>query len=152
MKKELSSEGQSNCESLINLVRDRLQDRSKSKSHDQYGNIVYIDTNIYSEELLKSFVDLAISDFNQTPIFTDFTLENGRFVNCFAEVLVEGAALYALSSQALIERGREFRIQDDGLLFQPPSVSEMLSTQFCTLLGHHWDKLKYIKLHITDFA
>ncbi len=102
--------------------------------------------------MLEAFIDLAVSEFNSTPDFTDFTLENSRFVDCFAEVIVEGATLYALSSKALIERGREFQITDSGLQMQPPAVSEMLNTQFSTLLAHHWDKLKHIKLHIKSFT
>ena len=43
----------------------------------------------------------------------------------FGEILVEGATLYALASQALIERGREFQITDNGLNFNPPTVSRV---------------------------
>ena len=64
----------------------------------------------------------------------------------FAEVLVEGATLYALASQALLERGREFQMSDNGISFDPPNLSELLNTQYSILLVHHWDKLKLIKL------
>ena len=60
-------------------------------------------------------------------------------------MLVEGAVLYALSSKALIERGREFQITDNSINFNPPSVAEMLSTQWSTELTHYWESLKYIK-------
>lgn len=149
--KDLSSEGQRNSDRLINLLQDRLNDKGKAKSTDTQGNVIYIDCNIYSKSVLESFIDLSVSEFNQTPDFTDFTLETSRFVDCFAEVLVEGAVLYALSSQALIERGREFRITDSGVNFDPPAVSDMLNTQFSTLLGHHWNKLKHIKVNIGSF-
>lgn len=149
--KNISSEGQRNSDNLIALLQNRLQSKGKAKSADTNGNITYIDRDIYAKETLESFIDLAISEFNQTPQFTDYTLENSRFVDCFAEILVEGATLYALSSQALIERGREFQIADNGVSFQPPNVSEMLSTQFCTMLNHHWEKLRYIKIEIDKF-
>jgi hypothetical protein len=137
---------------LISSLRSRLHDKGKAKSNDANGNIIYIDVDIYAKDMLESFIDLAVSEFNATPDFTDFTLENSRFVDCFAEVVVEGATLYALSSRALIERGREFQIGDDGVSFIPPAVSEMLNTQFSTLLVHHWEKLKYIKQHIKSFT
>ncbi len=137
---------------LISLLRHRLHDNGKAKSNDAQGNVIYVDCDIYSQTMLEAFIDLAVSEFNATPEFTDFTLENSRFVDCFAEVLVEGATLYALSSKALIERGREFQIGDDGINFHPPAVSEMLNTQFSTLLAHHWEKLKHIKLHIKSFT
>lgn len=147
----ISSEGIRNSNNLLALLKNRLQSNGKSQSRDKYNNIIYVDCDIYSNETLLSFIELALSEFNQTPHFTFYTLENSRFVDCFAEVLVEGATLYALSSKALIERGREFLIQDDGVHFAPPAVSDMLNTQFSTLLSHHWDKLKIIKASISEF-
>lgn len=150
--KNFSSEGQRNSDVLVNLLKNRLCSSGKAKSNDEHGNVIYVDVDIFAKEVLESFIDLAISEFNATPDFTDFTLENSRFVDCFAEVLVEGATLYALSSKALVERGREFTIKDDGIHLRPPEVAEMLNTQFSTLLSHHWDKLKHIKLHIKSFT
>lgn len=149
--KNLSHEGQRNSDNLIALLKHRLHDDGKAKSQDAHGNIIYVDCDVYSKTMLESFIDLAVSEFNATPEFTDFTLENSRFVDCFAEVIVEGATLYALSSKALIERGREFQLSDTGIQFQPPAVAEMLNTQFSMLLVHHWEKLKYIKSSIKSF-
>ncbi len=140
-----------NLERLVSLVQLRLQSKGKAKANDQFGNVVYVDCDIYKKEMLEGFVELSISNFNQVPYFTFFTLADDTFVDCFAEVLVEGATLYALSSQALIERGREFTMIDNGVTFDPPTVSDMLNTQYCTLLQHHWEKLKTIKARITEF-
>jgi len=148
---KFSTAAQKNVDTLVALLQNRLQSKDKAKSADQSGNVIYIDCDIYSKEMLESFIALSISDFNQVPYFSFFTLEDDKFVDCFTEVLVEGAVIYALSSQALIERGREFTIGDNGVNFTPPTISEMLNTQFSTLLSHHWEKLKTIKLHIHEF-
>lgn len=140
-----------NLERLFTLIRLRLQSRSKVKGSDPNGNTVFVDCDIYNKEMLEAFLELSVSNFNQVPSFTNFTLADDSFVDCFAEVLVEGATIYALSSQALIERGREFQIVDNGLSFDPPTVSDMLNTQYCTLLAHHWEKLKTIKARIHEF-
>lgn len=150
-KHDISSEADRNLNTLLTLLKNRLHSNGKAKTNDEHGNIVYIDMDIYTKEVLESFIALSISEFNQTPHFTNFSLENSRFIDCFAEVLVEGATLYALSSKALIERGREFSINENGVSFYPPSVAEMLNTQFSTLLSHHWDKLKVIKHSIKEF-
>ena len=100
---------------------------------------------------LNTFLDLSLSDFNQTPYFTFFTFNDEKFVNTFINVLVEGAILYALSSQALIERGREFVTTDNGIEFNPPNISEMLQTQYHSLIHLHFEKLKLIKSSIRDF-
>jgi hypothetical protein len=146
-----SPSAQKNVDTLVFLLQHRLQSKGKAKGADQSGNIIYIDCDIYSKEMLEAFIALSISDFNQVPYFSFFTLEDDKFVECFTEVLVEGAVLYALSSQALIERGREFMIGDHGISFTPPSISEMLNTQFSTLLSHHWEKLKTIKANFSEY-
>ncbi len=130
---------------LSQLVKSRLHSASKAKSTDAKGNVIYIDTDIFSNDMIAYFLTLSLSDFNQTPYFTFFTFDNADFVTTFAEVLVEGAVLQALVAKALIERGREFQMTDNGLTFNPPSMSEMLNTQYCTLLNHHQEKLRRIK-------
>lgn len=140
-----------NLRTLTHLLQSRLHSACKSKSADKDGNTIYIATNIYSEDSLHSFIKLSISSFNQMPVFTDFSLSDDKFVRTFIEVLVEGATIYALASQALIERGREFFIGDQGIEFQPPNVSEMLNTQYQTTLHSYNDKLHIIKNQIRDF-
>lgn len=146
-----SEAAQKNLNTLVMLLQNRLQSNGKAKSCDKLGNTVYIDCDIYSRATLESFIALSVSNFNQVPYFSFFTLEDDKFIDCFTEVLVEGATLYALSSQALIERGREFTIDDQGINFVPPSVAEMLNTQFSTILAHHWEKLKIIKASFSEY-
>lgn len=134
-----------NINKLLKLVKSRLSSTGKTKSQDPYGNVVYIDTDIFADEMLIDFLVLSLSDFNQTPYFTFFTFEHTKLIDTFADVLVEGAVLQALASKALIEKGREFQIKDDGVYLNPPNVSDMLMTQFNSLLRHHYDKLKLIK-------
>jgi len=134
-----------NINKLMKTLRSRLNSSGKAKSTDNYGNVIYVDCDIFSVDMLTSFIANAISDFNQVPYFTFFTLEDTPIIDQFHDILVEGATLMALASQALIERGREFQISDNGVNFTPPTVSELLNTQYSTLLTNYYDKLKYIK-------
>jgi hypothetical protein len=134
-----------NIDKLMKSLRARLNSAGKSKSSDAYGNTIYVDCDIFSVDTLTTFIATALWDFNQVPYFTWFTFDEDSFVDQFGEILVEGATLYALASIALIERGREFQLTDNGLNFNPPTVSELLQTQYSTLLAHYWEKLKYIK-------
>lgn len=134
-----------NINKLIKSLRARLNSSGKAKSADAYGNTVYVDCDIFSVDMLTTFIATALWDFNQVPYFTFFDFDDTDFVEQFGEILVEGATLYSLASQALIERGREFQITDNGLNFNPPTVSELLQTQYSTLLANYWEKLKYIK-------
>lgn len=134
-----------NINKLIKSLKARLNSSGKAKSADAYGNTVYVDCDIFSIDMLTTFIATALWDFNQVPYFTFFTFDEDMFVDQFGEILVEGATLYALASKSLIERGREFQITDNGLNFNPPTVSELMQTQYSTLLSHYWEKLKYIK-------
>lgn len=134
-----------NINKLIKSLKARLNSAGKAKSADAYGNTIYVDCDIFSIAMLTTFIATALWDFNQVPYFTFFKFDDDDFVDQFGEILVEGATLYALASKALIERGREFQITDNGLNFNPPTVSELMQTQYSTLLSHYWEKLKYIK-------
>lgn len=134
-----------NINKLIKSLKARLNSAGKAKAYDTYGNVMYVDCDIFSVDMLTTFLATALWDFNQVPYFTNFTFDEDFFIKQFGEVLVERATLDALASQALIERGREFQITDNGLNFNPPTVSELMQTQYATLLTNYWEKLKYIK-------
>lgn len=134
-----------NINKLIKSLKARLNSSGKSVSKDQYGNTIYVNCDIFSVDQLVTFLATALTDFNQTPYFTFYQFDDCQFVDQFFEILVEGATLYALSSKALIEKGTEVNIQDNGLSFQPATVADMLNSQYGTLLTHYWEKLKMIK-------
>ena len=134
-----------NINKLIKSLKARLNSAGKAKAADAFGNVIYVDCDIFSVDMLTTFIATALWDFNQVPYFTFFDFDDSDFIEQFGEILVEGATLYSLASKALIERGREFQITDNGLNFNPPTVSELMQTQYSTLLAHYWEKLKYIK-------
>ena len=134
-----------NINKIIKGMRARLNSSGKAPTTDKNGNLMYVDCDIYSVEMLATFAAMALSRFNQTPYFTFFTFENTEAIDQFLDILTQGAVLYALSSQALIERGREFQVTDNSINFNPPSVAEMLSTQWSTELSNYDAMLKYIK-------
>lgn len=142
---QYSQEATININKLLKALRARLNSAGKAKSVDSYGNTVYVDCDIFSVDMLTTFLATALWDFNQVPYFTFFEFDDEHFVEQFGEILVEGATLYALASKALIERGREFQFTDNGLQFQPPTVSELMMTQYSGLLTHYKEKLVYIK-------
>ena len=104
-----------NINKLIKSLKARLNSAGKAKSTDGYGNTIYVDCDIFSIDMLVTFIATALWDFNQVPYFTFFKFDDDDFVDQFGEVIVEGATLYSLASKALIERGREFQLTDNGL-------------------------------------
>lgn len=134
-----------NINKLLKTLRARLNSRGKSKSKDKFNNVIYVDCDIFSVDVLTTFLANSLTMFNEIPHFTLYTFADSEFVNQFHNVLVEGATLMALASQALIERGLEYNITDSGINFSPPTISELLNTQYSALLTAHQEKVKFIK-------
>ena len=140
-----SQEALMNINKLLKSLRARLSNDGKAKSFDSFGNVQYISCSIFSVDMLTTFLDTSLMDFNQIPFFTGFTWENSPAIAQFGEIIIEGATLQALASKALLERGREMVINDQGISFTPPSVSELMMTQYSALLSHYWEKVKLVK-------
>lgn len=131
----------------INLLLRSLKDSLASNpSPDKTKSV-----EIFSTEVLVEFLVLSLSEFNQTPEFSNFTFQDENFIRVFRDILVEGAVLKALTSQALIERGREITLTDCGVSFVPPNISDMLQAQYRDMVNIHFEKLKNIKMNISDF-
>lgn len=133
---------QDNIDKLIQLASARLNSSGKMKSQDQNGSVIYVEASIFSSEQMTSFLTISLSNFNQTPLFTNFTFADTEIIDIFADILVEGAVLQALGAQALLERGRE---SSGGVPFNSPNMSDLLNHQYQMLLDHHERKLQLIK-------
>lgn len=134
-----------NINKLLKSLRARLNSDGKSKAKDIYGNTIYVSCSIFSIDVLVTFLSTALWEFNQVPYFTQFTFDDDDFIRQFGEVLVEYATLQALASKALIEKGREVNIADNGISFTPPGVGDMLNTQYGSLISNYWERIKMIK-------
>lgn len=145
---EYSQQAIKNINILLKSLKARLNSEGKSKSKDAFGNTIYSDCNIFTVDQLVTFLATALWQFNEVPFFTFFQFDDCMFIQQFGSILVEGATLYALASKALIERGSEINFNDNSLSWTPPQVSDLLNTQYSTLLSHWYDKLKLIKNNI----
>lgn len=142
---QYSQQAIKNINKMLKMLKARLNSAGKVPIKDEYGNTIYTDCDIYSIETLTTFLGMALSYFNSIPYFTFFQFDDDSFVAQFGEILVQGATIFAMASQALIERGLEYQISDNGINFTPPTVSDMLNTQYSSILNLHWDQVKMIK-------
>lgn len=134
-----------NINHLLKSLKARLRSSGKHRSVDAFGNVEYRDCDVFSVDDLVSYLARSLSEFNAIPHFTMFTFDDTEIIQQFHGVLVQGATIYALAGQALLERGREFQISDNGIGFTPPTLSEILNTQFQTELNNWYEKIKIIK-------
>ena len=100
----------------------------------------------FSAAELSAFLDASLSRFNGTPHFTAFNWKNIDLIR-FRYIIVEGAVLLGMSAQVLIEAGREFTVNDNGISFTPAQVSQALSGQFSGRYTQYIADLDFIKLH-----
>jgi hypothetical protein len=94
------------------------------------------------------FLQVSLSEFNQTPHFTDYHFSDQVIYERYAYVIVEGAFIIAMAAQMLIEVGKEFTIQDNGVSMNPPPISAMLNNQLSAFVARHGEALKAIKCSI----
>jgi hypothetical protein len=134
-----------NINLLLHTLKARLNSSGMAKSKDQYGNDTYINCDVFSMNQLVSFLASSLSSFNQIPHTTSFDFSDDQFISIYMDILVQGAALMALSSQALIERGREYSVSDNGITVAIPTLSEMLNTQWSGEMTAYNERLKAIK-------
>ena len=134
-----------NINSILKSLKARLKSSGKRVDTDGYGNKIYTDCDIFSTDELVTFVARLLSFFNEIPHFTIFTYEDSDIIEQFHDVLVSGAAVYAMTAQALIERGREFQLNDNSVAFTPPGVSDILKQEADTEMGNLKEHIKQIK-------
>lgn len=134
-----------NINKLIKTLKQRLASSAKIQKTDDDGNIYYQDCDIFSIDTLTTFLAASLADINSIPHFTSFTFDHTNIIDLLHNLIVEGATVYALASQALVERGREWTITDNGINLNVPTSSELLNSQYSQLLTTHFDKVKLIK-------
>ena len=153
---ELSVSGIKNVLSLMKLLRARLGSDGVRRKRDSFGRYIqdahgeYVlePCNVFATDELYTFLKASLSEFNAYPHFTNYNFEDLTFVNTFSNILTEGAFILALAKQALLERGREFMITDDGLSYQPPTVAEFIKGEMETFMNKYYERLKVIKCSI----
>lgn len=130
---------------LLECLQKRLKNEIQVETIDAYGNIGYVDCSIFTNDELVWFLRCSLSEFNQTPHFTDFTFADPVIYERYGYIIVEGAAILAWAAQMVIEAGREFTITDNGITMNPPPLSSVLNNELSNFVSKHMDMLKYIK-------
>mgnify|MGYP001361237715 CR=1 FL=1 len=138
---------------LLKYLKARLRSDGKKPKRDQFGafvrdengEIIYIECNVFSDELLVCFLCQALSEFNMIPFFTTFSFADRIIYTTFSQIVVEAAMVFALASQALVEKGRDFTISDGGVSYQPPALGDFLASQYNNFLSNYRERVKFIK-------
>ena len=112
---------------LMKMFNCRVKNNGTRKVR-QGNQYIEVPCSIFTDDEVICFLKNSLSSFNQYPHFTNFSFADPQIYGVFAEIIVQGAVLLALAAQALIEKGKEFQITDNGVTYQPPQVADMLNT------------------------
>lgn len=100
----------------------------------------------YTNDILDLLLESSLQSFNATPTFTAFSWRHfAGPQRRFLSVIVKGATVFALFAGGLLQAGSEFTINENGVSFTPPPVSDRMHSYASTLLQHYQDELKEIK-------
>lgn len=119
-----------NINKLLKMLNARLRNIGYKAGEDQFGNDMLQRCDIFDIPTLVSFLCMGLELFNSLPYFSFFDFDNTEAMNLFGSVIVGLASCWALASQSLIERGKEYAISDGGVSLTPPGISELLNTQY----------------------
>lgn len=141
---------------LLKFLKARLRSVGKKPQRDEfgaflydgYGQLVTEDCDVFTNDVLVALLMQSLSEFNSTPFFTAYSFAEHLIQNLFAQTIVEGAYVFALASQSLIEKGRDFTISDGGVSYQPPQLGDFLNTHYSNWLTSHRERIKFIKMSI----
>lgn len=141
---------------LLKFLKARLRSIGKKPQRDEFGAFIYDgygqliteDCDVFTNDILVALLMQSLSEFNSTPFFTNYSFADSIIQTLFTQVIVEGAYVFALASQSLIEKGRDFTITDGGISYQPPQLGDFLSTHYGTWLTSYRERVKFIKLSI----
>lgn len=125
-------------EELLEAIEARLSSKKAETQNE----------SIFSPKILNVFLKTALSAVNEIPPFTAYTFDDEKAIKAFFSLIVQHAVTSALASQALLERGRESQISDNGIEFTPPNISDLLNSQFVIEYQFWYEKIKYVKSHI----
>ena len=134
-----------NINLLMKTLRARLDSRGKATVTDSFGNDILVDCDIFTIDSMVSFIENALTYFNLIPHFTNFSFNDTETISQFHHLIVQGASIMALGGKALLERGREFQFTDQGINFNPPTVSELMNTEWAAEMLAYREDVKLVK-------
>ena len=141
-----------NINKLIKILKLKRQSERKQKAKDSCGNVIYIDCDIFSINDLVTALDSSLKRFQGLiPEIEESTFLNGDFCMFFTYPLVLGAMLELLPGKALIEKGTEFTVQDNGISHNLLSLSDLVLKLIEIESYNYREEIKLIRANLAYY-
>lgn len=125
---------------VIEKLNTLLSNAGQQKVVDDAGKTSYIPVKIFEDKDLQNFIELS-----ETAVQNVLKKEPGVAIGLYPELVVEHAFYLALISRSLVEKGREYVIQDNGLAYEPPHISSHMSSLATTVFENWLRKVQLIR-------
>ena len=130
---------------LANLVKFRVANNKFVSAFNNDGYVIKKDVSIFGDEDINLALKLSLSAFNCVPPFTYFQEDDTENLEQLADPVVTYAVYILLTRQALIEKGREMSIKDNGVEYIPPHLGDFLRDISEELVNRWTDYVKDLK-------
>lgn len=121
---------------LVELVKTRV-------SPDHIPNA--LEGEVFPKEDIESALTLSLSAFNMHEPVTYLKITDEENMEQLADILVTYAAYVLLFKEALLQRGREFMISDNGVDLVPPPLGPFLMDAARDLQNNWFNQVRSIK-------
>jgi hypothetical protein len=111
---------------LAELVSFRLGAMGKVPKKNEKDEVVYVEANIFQPEDIQHALVLSLRAFNMIEVVTYFKFDDVENITQISDLLVTYASYLLLMQQSLKEKGREFILNDNGVSYAPPALSDFL--------------------------
>jgi hypothetical protein len=126
-------------ENIIEFVKIRLNSKCDRLCKDEKDNSVIVKGEIFKDEDLKIAIEMAAKEvavFASKP--SSAYLE---IMQTYPTLVAQGAVITILGGHSLLEKGREFNYEDNGIYLNPPNLSDTLMQQYQTEYSAYQNKL-----------
>ena len=136
-------------EKIIKALDIRLNHIGKKTTNDENGNSIVVDSRLFTEEQFIDAIEASIATAGLFLAGPDNVRNNLDF---YQDIVTHGALLTILSGHALLERGRECKIVDNGVVLDPPDISNILMEQWYKEYDVYMEKLRMLTTYVSTAA
>ena len=132
-------------DTLVDLVNFRIAATGKKPETDKDGNINYVESALFDRKDVERAISLSLAAFNMAVFPTYLKIEDEENMMQLSDLLVTYASYLLLVRQSLLEKGREYTIQDNGVGWTPPLLADFVYNVARELHENWWRAVTELK-------
>lgn len=111
------------------LIKSFFDARTSNKMHIKNAKSEIVDSQIFSDKDINTFIDMALTAFNSVAPTSNVSLADELVIKKCSVFIVRYAVAEAFKAKALQEKGREHVYSSDDVSFSSHGLADMLFEQ-----------------------